>query len=172
MVPKKGVLIVLSEWGHWGEELIGPLETFDQSGYRVDFATPRVKRPTAPPPSMDPSYVDPPLGRSVTGEEVARKVKQLGGSDRGSDRWTRITKRSTRLNRRSRASTMRCSLRDFRDRRLPLHHRQVHARLLLDRREDGGSPRQGPDPLRLVNNMTSLHQAVGHRHPRRSAWLP
>src|SRR5262249_17320365 len=34
------ILIVLSEWGYWGEELLGPLETFDAVGYQVDFATP------------------------------------------------------------------------------------------------------------------------------------
>ena len=27
------ILIVLSEWGFWGEELVGPLETFDTAGY-------------------------------------------------------------------------------------------------------------------------------------------
>ncbi len=27
------ILIVLSEWGFWGEELIGPLEVFDDKGY-------------------------------------------------------------------------------------------------------------------------------------------
>lgn len=36
--PKR-ILILLSEWGYWGEELLGPLETFDQAGYHVDFAT-------------------------------------------------------------------------------------------------------------------------------------
>ncbi|NJK54018.1 MAG: type 1 glutamine amidotransferase domain-containing protein, partial [Leptolyngbyaceae cyanobacterium SU_3_3] len=62
----KHILIVLSEWGYWGEELIGPLETFDRAGYEVTFATPKGKRPVALPPSMDPNYIDPPLGRSVT----------------------------------------------------------------------------------------------------------
>jgi putative intracellular protease/amidase len=78
----KRILIVLSEWGYWGEELVGPLETFDQAGYQVDFATPTGKRPVALPPSMDPDYVDPPLGRSVTSPEVAQKVKDLEASDR------------------------------------------------------------------------------------------
>lgn len=31
----KRILIVLSERGYWGEELIGPLETFDAAGYQV-----------------------------------------------------------------------------------------------------------------------------------------
>ena len=43
----KRILIILSEWGYWGEELIGPLETFDEAGYEVDFATPTGKRPPA-----------------------------------------------------------------------------------------------------------------------------
>lgn len=78
----KKILIVLSEWGYWGEELLGPLETFDAAGYKVDFATPKGKRPKALPPSMDENYIDPPLGRSVTSAEVARKVRELDKSDR------------------------------------------------------------------------------------------
>jgi putative intracellular protease/amidase len=78
----KRILIVLSEFGYWGEELVGPLETFDEAGYQVDFATPKGKRPTPLPPSMDPQYIDPPLGKSVTSQEVADKVKALDASDR------------------------------------------------------------------------------------------
>jgi putative intracellular protease/amidase len=79
---KRRILIILSEWGYWGEELIGPLETFDQAGYGVDFATPKGKRPVALPPSMDPDYIDPPLGRSVTSTEVAQKVRDIEKSSR------------------------------------------------------------------------------------------
>ncbi len=71
------ILIVISEWGFWGEELIGPLETFEKQGYACTFATPRGRRPRALPPSMDPQYMDPPLGKCVTSEEVARKVAQI-----------------------------------------------------------------------------------------------
>jgi len=78
----KRILIVLSEYGYWGEELIGPLETFDKAGYKVDFATPTGKRAHALPPSMDPAYIDPPLGKSVTSQEVADKVKALEATDR------------------------------------------------------------------------------------------
>jgi putative intracellular protease/amidase len=60
------ILVVLSEWGYWGEELIGPLEVFDERGYESVFSTPTGLRPRALPPSMDQNYVDPPLGRSVT----------------------------------------------------------------------------------------------------------
>lgn len=78
----KRILIVLSEYGYWGEELVGPLETFDKAGYQVDFVTPTGKRPVAITVSMDPTYVDPPLGRSVTSGEVAEKVKALEASNR------------------------------------------------------------------------------------------
>ena len=78
----KRILIVLSEYGYWGEELLGPLETFDEAGYEVTFATPTGKRPVALPPSMDPDYQDPPLGRSVTTAEVAGKVRALDASSR------------------------------------------------------------------------------------------
>jgi putative intracellular protease/amidase len=76
------ILVILTELGYWGEELLGPLETFDQAGYEVDIVTPKGKRPHALPVSMDPDYIDPPLGRSVTTPEVAEKVRLLDGSDR------------------------------------------------------------------------------------------
>ncbi len=71
------ILIVLSEWGFWGEELIGPMETFDAAGYESVFATPTGKRPVAISVSKDASYVDPPLGRSVTSPEMAAKVQAI-----------------------------------------------------------------------------------------------
>jgi putative intracellular protease/amidase len=74
--------VVLSEWGFWGEELIGPLETFDQQGYDIDFATPNGHRPVAIGVSMDPDYIDPPLGRSVTSAEMAAKVKAIDADPR------------------------------------------------------------------------------------------
>jgi len=76
------ILIILSEMGYWGEELIGPLETFDNTGYAVDFATPNGKRPRALPPSMDPTYIDPPLGRTVVSQDMAEKVKAIEATDR------------------------------------------------------------------------------------------
>lgn len=78
----KRVLFILSEYGYWGEELIGPLEMLEQAGYTADFATPTGKRAHALPPSMDPDYFDPPLGKSVTSHEVAAKVKALEASTR------------------------------------------------------------------------------------------
>jgi putative intracellular protease/amidase len=78
----KNILIVLSERGYWGEELLGPLETFDKAGYRTDFVTPTGRKPVAITVSMDPNWVDPPLGRSVTTPEVAGKVRDLDRSDR------------------------------------------------------------------------------------------
>jgi len=78
----KRILIVLSEYGYWGEELVGPLETFDRAGYGVDFATPHGRRPCPLPPSMDSEFVDPPLGRPVVSAEMAKKVKNLDASPR------------------------------------------------------------------------------------------
>src|SRR5262249_35136193 len=34
---KRRILVLLSEWGYWGEELIGPLDVFDAAGYDIDF---------------------------------------------------------------------------------------------------------------------------------------
>src|SRR5712691_11603613 len=55
---------------------------FDEHGYEVTFATPTGKRPRALPPSLAASYLDPPLGRSVTTEEVARRARELDDSTR------------------------------------------------------------------------------------------
>jgi putative intracellular protease/amidase len=78
----KRILVILSEHGYWGEELLGPLTMFDERGYEVTFATPTGKRPHALPPSLEASYFDPPLGRSVTTEEVARLARELDDSTR------------------------------------------------------------------------------------------
>jgi putative intracellular protease/amidase len=74
---RKKILFVLSEWGFWGEELVGPLEVLGEAGYAIEFATPNGRRPVALPPSMDPRYQDPPLGKSVTSGEMAEKVKKI-----------------------------------------------------------------------------------------------
>lgn len=81
----KKILCVLSEYGYWGEELLGPLVKFDEQGYQTVFATPTGKRPVALPPSLDPGYIDPPLGRSVTTPEVAVAARELDESDRLDD---------------------------------------------------------------------------------------
>lgn len=73
----KKILVLLSEWGFWGEELIGPVERFDEQGYESVFCTPRGRRPRALPPSMAPAYIDPPLGKSVTSPEMAEKVRDI-----------------------------------------------------------------------------------------------
>ncbi|MGF1647979.1 MAG: type 1 glutamine amidotransferase domain-containing protein [Kineosporiaceae bacterium] len=78
----KHVLFVVSEWGYWGEELVGPLEACDAAGYRVTFCTPTGARPTPLTVSMDPGYVDPPLGRPVTTAETAAQTRALAESDR------------------------------------------------------------------------------------------
>jgi putative intracellular protease/amidase len=81
-MSSKRILIVLSEFGYWGEELLGPLTAFDRQGYESVFVTPNGKRPQALPPSLDTGYVDPPLGRAVTTAEVAVAARQLDESDR------------------------------------------------------------------------------------------
>jgi len=76
------ILCILSEWGFWGEELVGPLDAFDKQGYEVVFATSTGRRPPPLPPSEDPSFIDPPLGRPVTSEENARKTREVSESSR------------------------------------------------------------------------------------------
>jgi putative intracellular protease/amidase len=78
----KKILVVLSEYGYWGEELVGPVHHFDQRGYDLVFLTPNGRRPRALPPSLEPDFIDPPLGRSVVSQEVAKMARDLDSSDR------------------------------------------------------------------------------------------
>jgi putative intracellular protease/amidase len=78
----KRILVVLSEYGYWGEELVGPVEAFDARGYRTTFITPNGKRAHALPPSLDSEYLDPPLGRSVTTRDMARRARAMDDSSR------------------------------------------------------------------------------------------
>ena len=78
----KKILVVLSEWGYWGEELIGPLHHYDEAGYDVTFCTPKGGKPPALPPSMDPDYFDPPLAKGVTSPEMAQRTREIHESDR------------------------------------------------------------------------------------------
>jgi len=78
----KKVLIVLSEHGYWGEELVGPLEILDNSKYEAILATPTGKRPHNLPVSTNPDFIDPPLDRTVTTPEMAENVKRLDASSR------------------------------------------------------------------------------------------
>ncbi|GEO81297.1 type 1 glutamine amidotransferase domain-containing protein [Pararhodospirillum oryzae] len=79
---KKKVLTVLSEHGYWGEELLGPLECLEAAGHELEMMTPKGRRPRALPVSMDPGFVDPPLGMPVTSAETATKVRALDESSR------------------------------------------------------------------------------------------
>ena len=77
----KKILVVLSEWGYWGEELIGPLDVLTSAGYSLDFMTPNGRKPVALPPSMDETYVDPPLDKGVTSAHFAKRTKEVDSSD-------------------------------------------------------------------------------------------
>ena len=74
MNTEKRVLAVMSEWGYWGIELVGPLNKLVAAGYKFDFVTPKGKRSPVLPPSTDPKYFDPPLGVCVTTQEDADLV--------------------------------------------------------------------------------------------------
>jgi putative intracellular protease/amidase len=78
----RNIMILVSEWGYWGEELLGPVETFDAAGYQLTFVTAKGERPTILDVSLRPDYIDPPLGRSVTSKEVAGRAYELDRSDR------------------------------------------------------------------------------------------
>ncbi|WP_149243779.1 type 1 glutamine amidotransferase domain-containing protein [Dyadobacter sp. 32] len=78
----KKILAVLSEYGYWGIELVGPLEKLEAAGYEVEFITPTGKKAEALPPSYDTTYFDPPLGVAVTTALAAEKVIAFEASNR------------------------------------------------------------------------------------------
>ena len=80
----KKVLAILSEYGYWGIELVGPLNKLEAAGYTVDFMTPNGKPAEALPPSFDSTYVDPPLGTCVTTPQHEADVKAFIAQDRTS----------------------------------------------------------------------------------------
>ena len=65
------ILAILSNFGYWGEELIGPLEVLDDQGIEVVFASPKGGKLRALPPSMDSKYIDP-LAGTVVSETMAK----------------------------------------------------------------------------------------------------
>jgi putative intracellular protease/amidase len=71
----KKVLCVVSEHGFWAEELVLPVDELGRVGYQVDFATPTGAQPLPDQGSLDSTYVDPPLGRSVTSLELEERGK-------------------------------------------------------------------------------------------------
>jgi len=74
---EKKVLIVLSSFGFWGEELVAPMEEFDKAGIDYEFATPYGHKPDVVDVSMDPDYIDPRLNRKITSPEMAEKVRAV-----------------------------------------------------------------------------------------------
>ncbi len=61
-------LIVVSEEGYWGEELLEPLEGLDAAGFDVEIATPGGRFPLVDDRSMDPDEV---------GAVMAQRVEEL-----------------------------------------------------------------------------------------------
>lgn len=77
----KTILCCLSEWGYWGEELVGPYDVLAAHGYQIDFMTPTGQKPPALPPSMQSGYLDPPLDKVVTNEHFAERTREIEQSD-------------------------------------------------------------------------------------------
>jgi putative intracellular protease/amidase len=73
----KKILAMLSEWGYWGEELVGPYDVLIKHGYQIDFMTATGRKPPALPPSMEPGFLDPPLHKVVTDEHYARRTREV-----------------------------------------------------------------------------------------------
>jgi putative intracellular protease/amidase len=84
-MKKNKVLAILSEYGYWGIELVGPLNKLEAAGYTVDFMTPNGKAAEALPPSYDSTYIDPPLGVCVTTPQHESDVKDFIALNRTSN---------------------------------------------------------------------------------------
>lgn len=80
-MSKRKILVTLSEYGYWGEELIGPLDVMNEQGWEYTFVTPRGRKPPALPPSMEVGFYDPPLHKVVTDEYYAKRTKEVHESD-------------------------------------------------------------------------------------------
>jgi len=78
----KKVIVTLSNFGYWGEELVGPLEAMDKAGIETQFATHTGEKPVVLGVSADADWIDPTLGHTVTTPEMAAKVRKLDASDR------------------------------------------------------------------------------------------
>jgi putative intracellular protease/amidase len=71
------ILIAVSECGFWVEELLKPMDHLDAADIKYDFVTATGKRTPYPDgASLDPTYVDPPLGRPVTSSEMSTRGKE------------------------------------------------------------------------------------------------
>ncbi len=77
----KTILCCLSEWGYWGEELVGPYDVLTEHGYQVDFMTPTGQKPPALPPSMQAGFLDPPLDKVVIDEHFAQRTREIQESN-------------------------------------------------------------------------------------------
>ncbi|MEO1131765.1 MAG: type 1 glutamine amidotransferase domain-containing protein [Cyanobacteria bacterium J06639_1] len=77
----KRILCCVSEWGYWGEELVGPYDVLKDAGYSIDFMTPKGRKPPALPPSMQEGYLDPPLDKVVTDSHFATRTREINDSD-------------------------------------------------------------------------------------------
>ena len=82
MSKSKKIIAIMSEFGFWGIELVGPLLKLEAAGYTVDLMTPKGMPSPVLPPSIDPTYIDPPLGMCVTTESDAALVKKFLTSGR------------------------------------------------------------------------------------------
>src|ERR1043165_3513178 len=75
-MPKK-ILVILSEWGYWGEELIGPLDVINEKKYEPTFVTSTGQKPMALPPSMEPGFLDPPLNKLFPDDRYAKRAREV-----------------------------------------------------------------------------------------------
>lgn len=83
----KSVLVAVSEHGFWVEELVKPLDRLKKADYTAKFVTPTGGIPFADGASLDPKYIDPPLGRTVTSAKMLDELAQ-------SEDWKEIVKES------------------------------------------------------------------------------
>jgi putative intracellular protease/amidase len=74
------ILFMVSEWGYWGEELIGPLDVVLEKGWQPVFMTNKGKKPPALGVSMEPGFFDVPLDKVVVDEYYANRTREVDDS--------------------------------------------------------------------------------------------
>jgi putative intracellular protease/amidase len=75
------ILVVISEWGYWGEEFVGPYDVLKKAGYEFDFVTAYGRKPPALSISMIEDLFDPAIHRPITSAHFANRTKEVDQSD-------------------------------------------------------------------------------------------
>ncbi len=72
----KNILVVASNYGVWGEELLGPWDELRAAGHNLTLTTFLGKTPLPGSISMDPEFIDPQQGVKMNPPEVLARINE------------------------------------------------------------------------------------------------